>query len=149
MKRGEPQGEQVPDLVLSGTAQAECSRLMDAAHPREACALLVGERTEAGHEIARLAPIPNLAKGEDAFHLDPSSWRQAEFDARAAGLEVLGVWHSHPRTEATQSPRDQAGAQPGWSHVISAAAGPVRIRSYFLSAGRLVEQRVITCVPGA
>ena len=149
MRRGGLQGDRLPDLFLSKTTEAECCRLMAAAHPREACALFVGERTEAGHEVTRLASIPNLAEGEDAYLLDPRALQEVELDARAEGLEVLGVWHSHPRTEATPSPRDQAGAQPGWSHAISAAGDPIQIRSYFPSAGRLVEQRVFTGAPVA
>ena len=149
MKRVGRQVDRVPDLLLPRTVVDECDRLMAAVRPREACALLVGERTDAGHEVLRLAPIPNLAGDVDTFRLDPRSWRKVELDARVEGLEVLGVWHSHPRTEATPSPRDQAGAQPGWSHAISAAAGPVRLKSYFPSEGRLVEQKVVTCVPVA
>ena len=131
-----------PVLLLTPSVQAECVRLLTAAHPLEACALLLGSRTTRGHEVERLAEVANISDAESAFELDPLSWRSIELDARAEGLEVVGIWHSHPRTPAAPSPRDRRGAQPGWSHAITSADEPSRTRSYYPSPTGLVEQRV-------
>lgn len=147
MERGGAQVEEVPELLFPRAQQEACARLLIAALPEEACALLVGLRTKAGHEVMRLAEISNLAADPDSFRLDPIAWREVERVAREEGLEVLGVWHSHPRATAAPSPRDRTGAQPGWSHAISAADEPTRLRSYFLCGGRLKEQRVLTETP--
>ena len=149
MARDELPSSPVPDLTLSDGIREECVRLMRAADPREACALFVGERTKRGHEVTRLVAVRNLAEDEDAFQLDPLSLRSAEQEAREEGLDVLGLWHSHPRAAAAPSPRDRAGAQPGWSHAISGASDPRSIRSYFLCGGRLVAQEVISSAPVA
>jgi len=117
---------------------------MNVTKPREACALLLGGRTDRGHEVKRVTEVLNLSPKVDAFELDPVTWRAVELEARAEGLEVVGVWHSHPRALAAPSPRDRAGAQPGWSHAITSAAEPARTRSYYSCAEGLVEQRVIT-----
>jgi len=132
----------VPDLLLKPAAQADCERALAAAHPREACALLLGRKTPEGHLVRRIALVPNIATGDDAYELDPLTWREVELEARAEELEVVGVWHSHPRTQATPSARDRAAAQLGWSHAITAAAAPTRTRSYYASSDGLVEQRV-------
>ena len=137
-------GDRVPDLLMQSAAQAECERALAAAHPREACALLLGAKTSQGHLVKRVAPVANIASGDDAYVLDPLGWREVEREARAEGLEVLGVWHSHPRTEATPSARDRGSAQLGWSHAITAAAAPTRTRSYYASPDGLVEQQVST-----
>ncbi len=113
---------------------------MEEASPREACGLLLGARTDAGHLITRVAPVPNIAPGADAFLLDPMAWRSEELAARTEGLEVLGVWHSHPSSNAEPSARDRAGAQEGWSHVIFAARGERVVRSFYSRDGRLLEQ---------
>ena len=136
------EGRRAPGLSLRPEARAECSHLMSAAHPKEACALLIGKKTEREHRVERVLPIPNIAEGSNTYQLDPLAWRAAELRARAADLEVLGVWHSHPRTPATPSPKDRAGAQPGWSHAISSGTAPERLRSYFCFEEELVEQRV-------
>ena len=132
-------------LSLKPGVLEECVQFMAAAHPKEACALLIGERSPNEHRVEELVSIPNVAEREDEFELDPVAWRQAELEARAAGLEVLGVWHSHPRAEATLSARDRAKAQPGWSYAITAGSEPERIRSFLCLDDRtLVEQRVTT-----
>ena len=131
-----------PALSLPPGAQAEFAQLMTAAQPREACALLFGERRPNERRVEEVVAIPNIAEGEDAFELDPIAWRQAELEARAAGLEVLGVWHSHPRAEAAPSARDRVGAQPGWSYAITCGSAPEAVRSFLCVDGALVEQRV-------
>jgi len=133
-----------PELSLPPGLQAECARLLTEARPREACALLVGKRGPDERLVEEVVAINNVAEGEDAFELDPMAWRQAELQARAEGLEVLGVWHSHPRAEAIPSARDRVGAQPGWSYAISGGAEPERVRSFLCVDGALVEQRVTT-----
>ena len=113
---------------------------MEETSPREACGLLLGTRTDTGHLVSRLAPVPNIALQADTFRLDPIAWRNKELAASVEGLEVLGVWHSHPNSNAEPSARDRAGAQEGWSHVICAARGERTIRSFYSRSGRLLEQ---------
>jgi proteasome lid subunit RPN8/RPN11 len=144
-QRAKSEADRAPDLLLKPAAQADCERALAAAHPREACALLLGRKTPKEHLVRRIALVPNIAAGDDAYELDPLTWREVELEARAEGLEVVGVWHSHPRTQAAPSARDRAAAQPGWSHAITAAADPTRTRSYYARADGLVEQRVSTC----
>ena len=146
-ERATPKEDRIPDLLMQPAAQAECERALAEAHPREACALLIGAKTSQGHLVRRVAQVPNISPEGDAYELDPLRWREVELEARAEGLRVLGVWHSHPRTQAVPSMKDRAKAQPGWSHAIPAAAAPTRTRSYFARADRLVEQRVSAIDP--
>lgn len=96
--------------------------------PYEACGLLVGESAAegaGGRVIRRVTLSENMAAGgaRDRFVLDPAHWAHVEQEAAEKGLEVLGVWHSHPSERASAaaaapSPMDAAGAMPGWSNVI-------------------------------
>jgi proteasome lid subunit RPN8/RPN11 len=113
---------------------------MKEASPREACGLLLGTRTDAEHLVTRLTPVPNIAHEADAFRLDPIAWRSEELAARREGIEMLGIWHSHPSSSAEPSARDHAGAQEGWSHAISAGRGERAIRSFYLLSGNFLEQ---------
>jgi len=131
-----------PELCIPTTIRTECAALAEAAHPREACGLLIGERFTERHVVSHLVSITNLSDAEDAFQLEPLAWRRAESAAREKGEVVLGVWHSHPRTSASPSPRDHEGAQPGWSHAISGLLEPASLKSYFLLDGELLEQAV-------
>ena len=143
-ERATPEEGRIPGLLMQPAAQAECERALAEAHPREACALLIGAKTSQGHLVRRVARVQNISPEEDAYELDPLSWREVELEARAEGLEVVGVWHSHPRTQAVPSVRDRAEAQLGWSHAITASAAPTCTKSYYARADGLVEQRVST-----
>ena len=60
--------------------------------PNECCGLLIG--TAAG--IERAMPARNLRSRPDRYLIDPADHCAALRAARAAGLEVVGAYHSHP-----------------------------------------------------
>jgi len=122
-------------LVLTPEAHAAIDRGAAAAYPREACGLLVGHAgsREAGGlaRVVHAQEVRNRAQAHDRFELDPGAIVAAEDAARAAGLELLGTWHSHPDAEAVPSATDREGFH-GWLHVIVAArAGrPAELRAW-------------------
>lgn len=99
---------------LAAAVTAEAAR----AYPEECCGLLLG------HDDGRLAaaaPIPNGEADQRrrvAYLLSPGAYRRAEQQARAEGLEVVGVFHSHPDHPPEPSASDLAEAWPGWLYVI-------------------------------
>jgi desampylase len=79
-----------------------------AAHPREACGLLLGEggRIAAARETANVHPSPATH-----FEIDPQALIDAHRAARAGdGAPVIGYFHSHPAGAAAPSATDRACA---------------------------------------
>lgn len=78
-----------------------------AAHPCEACGILLGEghRITAAREVANVHPAP-----ETRFEIDPQALIDAHRTARGGGAQVVGYFHSHPRGAAEPSPTDRAMA---------------------------------------
>ena len=76
--------------------------------------------------------------------VDPRDHMAAEHEARALGLTVVGVWHSHPDHPAEPSETDRASAWEGWSYLIArvTAGGVEHIRSWRLAGERFVEEPV-------
>jgi proteasome lid subunit RPN8/RPN11 len=112
-------------LVLAPGLRAALARTARAALPDEACGLLVGAREGETLSARRVRNGENLARSpRTRFELDPGVVVAAEDEARADGLEILAVWHSHPGGEARPSRTDRAGAHAGWYHVIAAVDGP-------------------------
>ena len=111
-----------------------------AAYPREACGLLIGSKQRA----TRAAECRNLATERDRFELHPEDFLKAELEARAAGLAVIGAWHSHPDQPAIPSARDLENAFEAWVHVIcSVTASEVReLRGWRRSGSNFTEYRV-------
>jgi proteasome lid subunit RPN8/RPN11 len=122
------------------------------AAPREGCGLLLGRRRGRTTAVERVTWARNLEPRHDRFDLDPLGLLTAERAARGAGLEVVGVWHSHPSGCARPSATDRAGAYEGWSYVIVGLAGSTpELRAFRLAGGRFAEQACssTTSAPGS
>lgn len=79
-----------------------------AAHPLEACGLLLGL---AGGPIGEATLARNVADTPaHAFEIDPAHLLQWQRRARADGRRIIGCWHSHPDGRLEPSAADHAGA---------------------------------------
>lgn len=75
---------------------ADCS-------PEEACGLLAGR----GDQITAVFPLPNIASEPlTRFYADPSEQLRALRAIDEAGLDWLGVYHSHPNSAPLPSDSD-------------------------------------------
>jgi proteasome lid subunit RPN8/RPN11 len=90
------------------------------AYPREACGVLVGERTGEDVHVRGVVRGRNLEerRPEARFELDPVTIVTAAAAARAHDHDVVGIWHSHPDGPASLSQRDRRGVWSGWSQVV-------------------------------
>ena len=78
-----------------------------AAHPREACGLLLGRNGR----IDEARPCANVhATPETHFEIDPQALVDAHRAAREGGAEVIGYYHSHPHGSPEPSATDRANA---------------------------------------
>ncbi len=77
--------------------------------PNEDCGLLAGRIDEANGEkfVERVFFLTNLDHSPEHFSLDPKEQFAAVKEMRAAGLELLGNWHSHPATPSRPSEEDK------------------------------------------
>ena len=90
------------------------------AAPAECCGLLVGSPSV----IMSAVPARNLADSPSRFLIDPQDHIRARRIARAAGLDVVGFYHSHPRSAPEPSPADVAEASyPNHLYLIVGLAG--------------------------
>lgn len=100
----------------SGIADVVCAEA-ERAYPDECCGLLLSHHDT----LVRAEPIAN---GEEpmrrraAYLLSPGAFRRVEAQARAEGLDIVGVFHSHPDHPARPSSADLEAAWPGWVYVI-------------------------------
>jgi proteasome lid subunit RPN8/RPN11 len=111
--------------------------------PDEACGLLGGDP---GTGLSTLVyPADNLARSTKLYTVDPKQHLRADRDAEQRGLEIIGVFHSHTRTEAYPSPTDVAQApDPSWHYVIvSLSDAAPTLRSYRIVDGNICEEPVV------
>jgi proteasome lid subunit RPN8/RPN11 len=107
-------------LRLPAALAGELAAAVETGYPVEVCGLLLGAVDGASTEVAAIRGAGNLARerARDRYELDPSDLLAAELEARRRGLDVVGVWHSHPDHPAVPSAPDLAAAWEGWSYVI-------------------------------
>ena len=107
-------------------------------YPLEACGLLIG----LGTTVHRFVPCANVAGSARVYTIDPREHLRAERAADDAGLEVIGVVHSHTHSEPYPSPTDVAQApDPGWHYVIvSLKRDAPESRSYRIVEGGISEE---------
>ena len=70
--------------------------------PIESCGYLAGSE---GH-LQKLYKMTNLDNEPDHFTFDPKEQFSVMKEARAAGLQLLAVYHSHPESPARPSQED-------------------------------------------
>lgn len=113
-------------------------------YPHETCGLLVGRPGAPGATVTRVAQARNLntVRARDRYELDPDDFMKADQAARADGLEIVGIWHSHPDHPARPSETDRAAAWEGWSYVILSvsATGVEDFRSWRLERETFREE---------
>jgi proteasome lid subunit RPN8/RPN11 len=117
-------------------------------YPHETCGLLLGVRRGDEHVVSRVRRARNLnvERAEDRYELDPADFLAADREARAAGQDIVGIWHSHPNNPARPSATDRDGAWPGWSYLIVSVGreGTGEIRSWRLNGGDFEEEKITT-----
>jgi proteasome lid subunit RPN8/RPN11 len=107
-----------PESLQAIAAHAE------AIYPDECVGLLIGRLEGERKLVLEVYQAENrwegqvtLAEGDDPtsrrdrFYLDPRDYMRADRAATAKGLELIGVYHSHPDHPAIPSERDRVGSQ--------------------------------------
>lgn len=111
-------------LTLSTEVAAAIAQHGQATYPHECVGLLLGTIDGPEKRAVRVHPVENTWSGQvaltdaehehslrDRFYLDPRDYLKADRAARAAGLDIVGCYHSHPDDQARPSERDRVGAQ--------------------------------------
>jgi proteasome lid subunit RPN8/RPN11 len=107
-------------LVLDPRHVAAIRRHGEADYPAEACGL-IGGALESDRKIAlQLVPLTNQRTdaARNRYLIDPVSFRRAQERLDRDGLEVIGVYHSHPDHAPAPSAFDREHAWPWLSYVI-------------------------------
>ncbi|MEM6731331.1 MAG: M67 family metallopeptidase, partial [Myxococcota bacterium] len=89
--------------------------------PEECCGAMLGrDRDDGVREVVEILEIDNTKdeNRERRFLIDPREVLGAEKSAREKGLDVVGIYHSHPNHPSLPSDFDRDHAMPFWSYVI-------------------------------
>ena len=101
--------------------------------PLEICGLLAGHTSGEDTVVVEVYPAESDDKSELTYTVNARDYMRAERAAREAGLEMVGIYHTHPATQPYPSPTDVRQAHwgdsedltfPGFSYLIVSLRDP-------------------------
>ena len=107
-------------VTLDPVAEVKLRRLATAAYPHEGCGCLVGRIRDDHADIVDVTSARNTwtERARDRYDLDPADLLRADRDARDRGLDVVGIWHTHPDHPARPSVFDTERAWVDYAYLI-------------------------------
>jgi|SRR6185503_144493 proteasome lid subunit RPN8/RPN11 len=81
-------------IVLMSEQVTRLARFANEALPNESCALLVGSSSES--TVTEILLMKNVDISPYSFSIEPSELLDAYDKAEKKGLDVIGIFHSHP-----------------------------------------------------
>ena len=106
-------------ITVSSKAWETMKQDAEARFPYECCGFFYGN---SGDEktVSDVLVIQNTKAGDQRrrFEISPEDYMQGEKYAIQNGLDLLGVYHSHPNHPARPSEHDRVSAVPVFSYII-------------------------------
>ena len=110
------------------------------AYPNECCGVLLGRMEDSRKSVVELRAMENTREDSprNRYLISSRELLEAEKAARARGLDIVGVYHSHPDHPARPSEFDREHAFPWYSYIIVSVNGgkPVDLASWTLRDDR-------------
>lgn len=115
----------------------QISAHVENAYPEEGAGFLLGW----DGEVKEIFPLPNAredAARHNRYLITPEDYMKAEVTAADLGVDLIGVFHSHPDCPNIPSEYDREWAQPFFSYLITRVDGgkAVSHRSWKLAEDR-------------
>ena len=114
-------------------------------YPHECCGVLLGHSAPEANEVIDLVRAGNTRtdSAHNRYHIAPVELIRIQKQARMAGLDIVGFYHSHPDHPAQWSATDIAEAHwLGCSYVITRIAqGKADLTNSFLLRGAAEDSK--------
>jgi proteasome lid subunit RPN8/RPN11 len=90
------------------------------AYPNECCGAMLGSAADGVKDVREALPLKNAFTGEqdERYELRPEDLLAADRAARERGMELIGIYHSHPDCDAYFSETDLKNSCPWYSFLV-------------------------------
>lgn len=135
-------------ITLSAALKTRIEQEVCAVYPNEGCGVLFGAVSDDGSRtVQAFFPVVNSFSADEKYHrfeIDEEAMFRAGREAEKAGLDIIGICHSHPDHPAIPSEYDRVRALPFYSYVIVPVTkdGAGGFRSWILEDGVFREEAV-------
>jgi proteasome lid subunit RPN8/RPN11 len=112
-------------VVVPGDLLSKMRRHGEETYPHECCGFMLGSAEDGLQRIVEIRGQPNerTESRENRFVISPEQFKAAETYARRTGLQLVGIYHSHPDSPARPSTYDRDHAWPWFSYIIISVKG--------------------------
>ncbi len=121
--------------------------------PLEICGFLAGQSTPEAKTVVAVFPIESDDKSPLTYSMNALQQMRAEKEIRAQGLEIVGIYHTHPATVPYPSKTDVARAHwgesddllfPDYSYLIVSLRDPENPEPHsFKIQGRRIPEDIV------
>lgn len=128
-------------LAMAPEALHAISRHARLAAPRECCGFLVGRH----RCVLFVVATRNVARVRSRYRIDDATHIALRRVLRrfAPPIEIIGVYHSHPKGDARPSATDLAEAfYPAWTHLIVGMRRGLSINAFRIAGGRAEKMAI-------
>ena len=94
-------------IILSDENKQELVKYAESEKPYESCAILIGNENESNWIVKKLFLTENIEKSRVTFTISPDEEFRVDQIAKESKMEIVGVFHSHPESEAHPSVTDK------------------------------------------
>ncbi|MCR4320525.1 MAG: M67 family metallopeptidase [Candidatus Brocadiaceae bacterium] len=105
-------------------------------YPYECCGLLIGTDTSE-KKVVEVRPVQNknAERTHDRYEIEGKEFVKIDKEASKKGLQIIGIYHSHPDHPAIPSAYDTEHAWAGYSYMIAAVekGEAIDIRSWLFN----------------
>lgn len=105
-------------LTITNELVEQIKSHVESAYPEEGAGFLLG----GDGEVKEIFALPNAredAARHNRYLITPEDYMKAEMKAVELGVDLIGVFHSHPDCPNVPSEFDREWAQPFFSYVIT------------------------------
>lgn len=135
-------------LVIYESLVNDILKQSEKGYPYEICGFMIGKHdyNSNNREVVEIIQVENQNKerANDRFEISPKDYLRVESYADSKGLQIVGIYHSHPDHPDKPSQTDKMYALEDLSYIIvSVNKGEARhFRSWQLVDGEFQEEEV-------
>lgn len=112
-------------IQLTSEITKQIHTFLESAYPDEGAGLLLGDEQDGRRRVLAILPLANSRESSarhNRYLITPQDMLHGEQEAMRLGLDIVGIFHSHPDSLNRPSEFDREWALPWFSYLITTVA---------------------------